>query len=369
MHRAALSPRRRPDPLRVMTGILGAVLLAACSTGAPPTAPAGTNASPDASSAASPSAGAPSTSLTVYSGRSEELVGPLLERFETASGISVEARYGDSAELASLLLEEGDRSPADVFFSQDAGALGAVAEGGLLAPLDPEVLGRVEARFQDDDGRWVGVSGRARVLAYSTERLTEADLPRSVTDLTEPAWAARIGWVPTNASLQAFVTAFRQLEGEDAASAWLEGIVANDPVVYENNTGAVEGVAAGEVDVALVNHYYLMQLLAENGPEYPVANHFFAGGDLGSLVNVAGAGILSSSERADAAAELVDYLVSEDAQTYFSEETFEYPLVDGMAADPGLPALDEIESPEIDLDRLADLQGTVELMREVGALD
>ncbi len=368
MDRAALAPRRRSHHVGVVTVMLGAILLAACSTGAPPTAPVGTSASRDPSPAGSASAG-PSTSLTVYSGRTEELVGPLLEQFETASGIAVQARYGDSAELAALLLEEGDRSPADVFFSQDAGALGALAEEGLLAPLDPEVLGRVDARFQDDEGRWVGVSGRARVLAYSTERLSEADLPGSVTDLTDPAWAGRIGWAPTNASLQAFVTAFRQLEGEEAARAWLEGIVANDPVVYASNTDAVQGVAAGEVDVALVNHYYLMRLLAENGPEYPVANHFFPGGDLGSLVNAAGAAILSSSERADAAAELVDYLLSEDAQTYFSEETFEYPLVGGMAADPGLPALDEIETPEIDLNALADLQGTVELMRETGAVD
>jgi iron(III) transport system substrate-binding protein len=207
------------------------------------------------------------------------------------------------------------------------------------------------------------------VLAYSTERLSQDELPASVTELTDPAYAGRIGWAPTNASLQAFVTAFRQLEGEDAARAWLEGMVANDPVTYASNTDAVEGVAAGEVDVALVNHYYLMRLLAENGPEYGVANHFFPGGDLGSLVNVAGAGIMASSQRSDAAATLIEYLVAEDAQTYFAEETYEYPLVEGMAADPGLPALDEIDSPEIDLNTLADLQGTVELMRDTGALD
>nr|MDQ3553708.1 iron ABC transporter substrate-binding protein [Chloroflexota bacterium] len=295
----------------------------------------------------------------------------LLEEFETASGIAVEARYGDTAELASLILEEGDagRIQADVFFAQDAGALGAVSEAGLFAPLDAAVLERVDARFRDDEGRWVGVSGRARVLAYSTDRLSEDELPASVTELTDPAWAGRIGWAPTNASLQAFVTAFRQLDGEDAARAWLEGMVANDPVTYSGNTDAVEGVAAGEADVALVNHYYLMRLLDENGPEYPVANHFFPGGDLGSLVNVAGAGIMAASQRADAAATLVEYLVGEEAQTYFAEETYEYPLVEGMAADAGLPALDEIDSPEIDLNTLADLQGTVGLMRETGALD
>ncbi|MBA3797402.1 MAG: iron ABC transporter substrate-binding protein [Chloroflexi bacterium] len=364
----------RPNRGALASGILIALLAAACSsspgTGAS-SEPSASSTAPSATSGTSPSLELPSGSLTVYSGRSEELVAPLLEQFEADTGLTVEARYGDTAELAALILEESeaDRIQADVFFAQDAGALGAIAEADLFAPLDTAVLERVDPRFRDDEGRWVGVSGRARVLAYSTERLSEADVPSSVTDLTDPAWAGRIGWAPTNASLQAFVTAFRQLEGEEAARAWLEGMVANDPVAYTSNTDAVEGVAAGEVDVALVNHYYLMRLLAENGPEYPVANHFFPGGDLGSLVNVAGAGIMASSQRADAAATLIEYLVGEEAQTYFAEETYEYPLVDGMAADAGLPALDEIESPEIDLNSLADLQGTVELMRDTGALD
>lgn len=354
------------------TAVLSAVLVAACSSApgasSPGTSPGGPSA-PAGTAATSPEL--PGGSLTVYSGRAEELVGPLLEEFEAESGITVAARYGDTAELAALILEESaaNQVQADVFFAQDAGALGAVAEAGILAPLDAEALETVDPRFRDDEGRWVGVSGRARVLAYSTERLSEEELPTSITQLTDPAWAGRIGWAPTNASLQAFVTAFRQLEGDDAARAWLEGIVANEPIVYPNNTGAVEGVAAGEVDVALVNHYYLMRLLAESGPEYPVANHFFPGGDLGSLVNVAGAGILASTDNAAAAASFVDYLLSEDAQAYFAEETYEYPLVEGVAADPGLPSLSEIESPEIDLNSLADLQGTVDLMRDVGALD
>jgi iron(III) transport system substrate-binding protein len=364
----------RPTLSALASGIVIAALAAACSS-SPGT---GATSEPIASSIApsmTPGDGASSEpqgeSLTVYSGRSEELVAPLLDQFETDTGLTVEARYGDTAELAALILEESEAGQiqADVFFAQDAGALGAVAEAGLFTSLDEAVLERVDPRFRDDEGRWVGVSGRARVLAYSTERLSQDELPASVTELTDPAYAGRIGWAPTNASLQAFVTAFRQLEGEDAARAWLEGMVANDPVTYASNTDAVEGVAAGEVDVALVNHYYLMRLLAENGPEYGVANHFFPGGDLGSLVNVAGAGIMASSQRSDAAATLIEYLVAEDAQTYFAEETYEYPLVEGMAADPGLPALDEIDSPEIDLNTLADLQGTVELMRDTGALD
>lgn len=305
--------------------------------------------------------------LIVYSGRSESLVGPVMESFSEATGIEVEVKYADTAELAALLLEEGDRSPADIYFAQDAGALGAVADAGLLAMLPATLLAAVPAGFSDADGRWMGVSGRARTAAYTTTE--ELELPDSILDFTDPEWSGRIGWAPANGSFQAFVTALRVTEGEEAARAWLEGILANSPVAYPKNTAAVEGVAAGEVDVAFVNHYYLLQLQAERGDEYPVAQEFFGGGDPGSLVNVAGVGIVASSDQPEEAAAFVEYLLSDAVQAYFSGSTFEYPLIDGVDADPRLPALDTIEAPDVDLSELADLKGTVELLQEVGAID
>ena len=293
--------------------------------------------------------------LTVYSGRSLSLVGPVLEQFTEATGIEVETKYADTAELAALLFEEGQRSPADVFFAQDAGALGAVADAGLFAQLDEATLERVAPGFRDADGFWVGISGRARTAAYTT--LKDIELPDSILDFTAPEWSGRIGWVPANGSFQSFVTALRVIEGEDATRAWLEGIIANDPVVYPKNSAAVEGVAAGEVDVAFVNHYYLLELMAENGPDYPVAQKFFDGGDPGSLINVAGIGRLASTDQPDAATALVEFLLGEQAQTYFADETYEYPLIAGVSADPRLPALDTIEAPQVDLNDLADLQG------------
>jgi iron(III) transport system substrate-binding protein len=305
--------------------------------------------------------------LTVYSGRSESLVGPIIERFREATGLDVEVRYGDTAELAAVLLEEGQRSPADLFFSQDGGALGAVAAAGLLEPLDAELLERVPAELRDPEGRWVGVSGRARTVAYTTRE--EIAVPDSILDFTDPSWSGRIGWVPGNGSFQAFVTALRVVEGEDAARSWLQGIMANDPVVYDSNASAVEGVAAGEVDVAFVNHYYLLQLIAEHGPEFPVAQRFFAAGDVGSLVNVAGLGRLTTTDQPEDAHAFIDYMLGEDAQRYFAEQSFEYPLIDGVAADPRLPELASLESPAVDLSSLADLRGTVEMLRDVGAID
>jgi iron(III) transport system substrate-binding protein len=358
-----------PAPLRRRSGLLlgfsAAALLALLAQAGAFAQEASPSAAPT-SPAGSPTGAA--GSLTVYSGRSESLVGPLLERFEAETGIDVEVRYGDSAELAALLLEEGDRSPADLFFSQDAGALVAVAASGALAPLDPAVLDRVDARFRDPEGHWVGTSGRARVAAYSTEQ-PDLVLPDSIHGFTDPAWQGRLGWAPTNGSFQAFVTALRLLEGEEAARAWLEGILANAPVAYDGNAAAVEGVAAGEVDAALVNHYYALELAAEHGGDFPVANHYFAAGDTGSLVNVAGVGQLATSAQPDAAAALVDFLLGAEAQAYFADTTFEYPLIDGVTPDPRLPALASIEAPDLDLSDLADLQGTVALLRDVGAID
>jgi iron(III) transport system substrate-binding protein len=305
--------------------------------------------------------------LTVYSGRSESLVGPVVDDFTAATGVEVDVKYADTAELAAILLEEGDRSPADVYFAQDAGALGAVADAGLLSRLPDDVLAVVPARFSDIDGEWVGVSGRARTAAYTTSEPLE--LPDSIVDFTAPEWSGRIGWAPANGSFQAFVTALRVIEGDDLARGWLEGILANDPVAYPSNTAAVEGVAAGEVDVAFVNHYYLLRLLAEHGNDFPVAQMFFGGGDPGSLVNVAGVGQLASTDQPEASLAFIEYLLGPDAQTYFSESTYEFPLLQGISADPRLPAIDSIEAPDIDLSDLADLQGTVELLRGVGAID
>ncbi len=305
--------------------------------------------------------------LTVYSGRSESLVGPVIEAFTEATGIGVEVKYADTAELAAILLEEGDRSPADVYFAQDAGALGAVADAGLLADLPADVLSTVPAGFSDADGQWAGVSGRARTAAYTTSEAIE--LPGSILDFTDPEWSGRIGWAPANGSFQAFVTALRVIEGEEVARDWLEGILANDPVAYPKNTAAVEGVAAGEVDVAFVNHYYLLRLLAENGEDYPVAQQFFGGGDPGSLINVAGVGQVATTNQPEASLAFIEYLLGEAAQSYFSASTYEFPLLEGVDADPRLPAIESIEAPDVDLSDLADLQGTVELLREVGAID
>jgi iron(III) transport system substrate-binding protein len=308
------------------------------------------------------------TKLTVYSGREEELVEPLFERFEKDTGVEVDVRYGDSAELAATIAEEGDNSPADVFFAQDPGSLGAIEQEGLLAELPDEILDRVPERFRDPDGHWVGTSGRARVVAYNTDELSKDQLPNSILGYTDPRWKGKIGLPPTNASFQAFVSAMVLTLGEERTRQWLEGIKSNEPKLYEKNTPVVEAVAAGEIQVGFVNHYYLY-LVKEEQPDAPVANDFLPGNDPGALVSVAGAGILEGAEHDDAARRFVEFLLSDEGQRFYVDEAeeAEYPLLEGMQPKAGLPALEQLQGPQIELDKLgAQLEKTLELLNEVG---
>lgn len=303
--------------------------------------------------------------LTVYSGRGESLVGALLERFEAETGIRVRVRYAGTAQLAVAILEEGDRSPADIYYAQDAGALGALADAEALAVLPNALLNQVDPKFRDSDGRWVGTSGRARVLVISPERVPEP--PGSIFELTEPQWSGRVGWAPTNGSFQAFVTAMRQIHGEEATEDWLRAMLANGVREYPKNSPQVQAVHDGELDIGLVNHYYLYRFLDED-PNFRAANHFTDPGLAGALINIAGVGMLSASDNRDNALRFVEYLLGEHAQEYFRDQTSEYPLAAGIAARPELAPLDELDPPSLALTSLADLEGTLALLQEVGAL-
>ena len=352
---------RRPRRWVAFVGALS-LLLAACGAENDGDEPGATGQDTEEAGAAEPSG-----PITVYSGRNEELVGSIFDDFTAETGIEVEVRYGDTAELAATILEEGDASPADVYVAQDAGALGALEAEGILAALPDDVLDLVDPLFRSRDGNWTGTTGRVRVLGYNTDALDEDEVPDTVVDLTDPEWEGRIGWAPTNGSFQAFVTAMRIEEGDETTREWLEGIIANDPAEFENNTAIVEGLGRGEVEVGLVNHYYLARFLAED-PDFPVDNKYLPG-DIGGLVNIAGAGVLASSEEQDAATELIRYLLSEEVQTHFGQVTdaLEFPVRDGIES-PELPSLEEIDPPDVDLSDLEDLQGTLEMLREVGAL-
>ena len=309
-----------------------------------------------------------SGTLTVYSGRSEDLIQPLIDRFQEDSGINVTVRYAGSADLAATILEEGDSSPADVFFAQDPASLGAIALDGRFATLPDDMLEKVPATFSDSDGMWVGISGRARVVVYDSTVVDPTTLPPTEDGLTAPEWAGRVGIAPTNGSFLAFVAAKILLNGEAATLAWLEGMAANRAPTFPKNSAIVTAVNGGQVESGLVNHYYLLRALAED-PDAVGRNHFFTTPSAGSLVMPAGAGILASSAHSDEASEFVAFLLSSDAQTYFADETFEYPLVPGIAANSQLPPIDTIPAPELDLSLLATtLDTATDLVARAGLL-
>lgn len=306
--------------------------------------------------------------FTVYSGREEELIGPLIDQLEDDLGTEVEVRYGDSAELAAQLLEEGDSTDADLFFSQDAGALGALAGNGMLANLDESVLDQVDAKYRDADGQWVATSARARVVAYNPDLAPEVTEMDSVDDLLDDQYANQIGFAPTNASFQAFVTALRVQRGDDAARAWLEDFAALDPEAFDENSDILAAVDRGEIAAGLINHYYWHQAAAETGADNMTAQiHYLDSDDPGALINVAGVGVIESADDTDTAGDAVEFLLSEQAQTFFADETAEYPVVDGISSqEHDLQPLTQLQGPDIDLNDLESLQETLTMLEEVG---
>lgn len=319
----------------------------------------------DSDSAEATATGTEEATLVVYSGRDEDLVDPLIAQI----GGDIEVDYsGNTNAQAAKILEEGAATPADVFFGQDAGALGVLDDAGALAPLPEDILQLVPEQYRAADGTWIATSARARVLAYNTDQVQAADLPSGIDGLLEPQWRGRIGYAPTNASFQAFVTALRVQRGEDGARQWLEGFVANEPVAFEGNGPLMTAVNDGQVAVGLTNHYYWYPFKDEHGEDAPIALHYFAPGDPGALVNVAGAAVLAASDNQEAAQQFLRDLLSVDAQTYFANETAEYPVIEGVESEYDLPPLQDLGVSDIDLGDLASLEQTQALLTEVGII-
>jgi iron(III) transport system substrate-binding protein len=301
--------------------------------------------------AVSPAAAGSGGTLTVYSGRTQELIQPLIDEFSGDTGIDVEVRYGDSADLALLIDEEGDQTPADVFISQSPGATGFLDGAGRLRKIDQDVLELVNPRYRAADDRWIGVSGRVRVLVYNTDLVKPRDLPDSVFDLTKAKYEDQVALAPTNGSFQDFVTAMRELSGERRTKKWLEGMEANGSSAYANNSAIVEAVGRGEVPMGLVNHYYAA-LAKDADPSIPVENHVFESNDVGSVILVTAAAVIDETDDRRLAERFVQYLLSKPAQTHLAEDEFEYPLARGVKALGDLPPLAEVEAPQLDLSSL-----------------
>lgn len=347
--------------------VLALLSFSACKSGSPdPVASEGSGATEVAGAEATDEAG--EQIVTLYCGRNEAMVAPLIAQFEEATGIDVRVNYAGSGQLAATMLEEGDNSPADVFLSQDSATLGLLEREGVLAPLPEEVLGRVSSSFRSSSGHWVGTSGRARVVTYNTESVSPADLPATIDGFTDPAWKGRVGWSPENASFQSFLTIYAQMNGPEATRTWVQGMLDNEARAFPSNTPGVIAVANGEIDAMITNHYYLYRVVAEQGPDTPIANHYLRDSGAGSLVNVSGVAIRAGAENAEPALALVEFLLSEPAQVHFANENAEFPVIEGVETTQGLPDIASLQAPEVDLGGLDDLEVAVTILQETGAL-
>ena len=333
---------------RLIAAVLAAVLVAGACSGDEARSLEGSAAQIYAGECA----GSTGRSVTVYSGRSENLIGPLLEAFACETGVAVETRWGSSTDLALLLAEEGDRTSADVYMSRSPGPVGFLESRGLLGTIDAGVLDLSAEQNRSKSGTWVGFSGRKRVLVHNLDAVAPGDLPRSVFDLTDERYRDRVAIPATNGSFLDWFTVFRDQHGTDVATEWLDDMVSNGARYYPNNRSIVEAAGRGEIDMGLVNHYYQYQEAAAAGADHRAANHDFDDDDIGSLLIITAATITAASENPEEANELIAYLLSEPVQHYLTTETLEYPLAADVTPAAVLPPLKALEIGTVDLDAL-----------------
>lgn len=307
-------------------------------------------------------------SIVVYNAQHEELLQEIAPKFTKETGIEVELRNGSDSELAAQLIAEGDQSPADVFLTENSPAMSAVERAGLLTELDPSITAPIPQQYKPSSGLWTGFVARSTVLVYNTSQITEEELPDSLLELAEPKWAGKVSFSPTGADFQAIVAAVVELEGEDKARAWLEGLKANG-TVYDNNLVVLEGVNSGETAIGIEYHYYWYRDQAESGDlSDNSALHWFGDQDPGAFVSVSGAGVLGSSEHRSDAEKFVEYLVSEEGQQALADSyALEYPLNPAVQLDPPVKPFDELEPPRVEVSDL-DNDKAVALLTEVGFL-
>ncbi|MGB0638262.1 MAG: extracellular solute-binding protein [Myxococcota bacterium] len=304
--------------------------------------------------------------LTIYSGRGESLVGKLFEQLPNDVPFELEVQYGNTAEMVTRLMTEGEQSPADVIFAQDSGHLGVLSKRGLLAELSETTLAQVDPQFRDGQGKWVGTSGRLRVLVYNQDKLPEDRLPRSLKDLADPKWKGKLGWAPTNGSFHAHVSALRHGWGDDETRDWLTAVQANLPTAYSKNAPQVVAAQDGAIELGWVNHYYLHRL---NKDGRKAQNWSFPESqDLGNILMVSGVGVRAGSPNKEAAEAFVMWLLSPSVQNYFAQEGFEYPTRPGISTHPDVPPLKPDQLAQVKQDHLADLASTREMLSQLGLL-
>jgi iron(III) transport system substrate-binding protein len=305
----------------------------------------------------------------VYSGQHEQTVQALVKDFEARTGAEVALRSGGEGELANQLLQEGNASPADVFYAENPPAISAVDAKKLLAPVDPATLGAVTQSVSSASGHWVGVTARSVALVFNTGKVTETALPASIMDLASPAWKGKLALAPSETDFQPVVTAVAKLKGVEAAASWLKGLRANAKI-YADDEALVAAVDRGEETAGLLDHYYWFRLKDEApGGKVHSELHYFQPGDAGALITISGAGVLASTKHPGLAQAFVAYLVSEPAQRIIAaSKSWEYPLRPGVTAAAGLHQFASLTPAPLTNAELGDGSQALDLLKRVGLL-
>lgn len=350
--------------MKIRTNALAGIALAA--TAALGLAACGSAASTSPSSAAAD--GKMSGEITVYNAQHESLTKEWVDAFTAETGVKVTMRQGSDTEMSNQIIQEGKASPADVFLTENSPAMAQVENAGLFADVDKATIDQVPAEFRPSTNKWTGIAARSTVLVYDKAKLTEDQLPKSMLDLAKPEWKGKWAASPSGADFQAIASALLELKGEAATEEWLKGMKENYKA-YKGNSTAMKAVNAGEVDAALIYHYYYYGDQAKTGENSKnVTPYYFKNQDPGAFVSVSGGGVLQSSKNAAAAQAFVKFITGKKGQEILQKGTsFEYAIASGVPANEKLVPLTELQAPTVDPAKLNSAKVT-ELMTKAGLL-
>ena len=328
--------------------------LAACGSGSP--APAATAGE------------AGSGEITVYNAQHESMTKAWAEEFTKETGIKVTLRQGKDSEMSNQIIQEGDKSPADVFITENSPAMTQVENAGLFADLTDEVKKQVPEEYRPSTNKWTGVAARSTVFVYNKEKLTEDKLPKSLVDLANPEWKGRWGASPSGADFQAIVSAYLELKGEAETEKWLTAMKENFKG-YQGNGAVMKAVNAGEIEGGVIYHYYYYGDQAKTGENSKnIASHYFKNQDPGAFVSISGGGVLNSSKNKANAEKFLAFITGKKGQELLQTgKDFEYTVGSDVPSNEKLTPLAELDPPTVDASKLNSKKVT-ELMTKAGLL-
>jgi iron(III) transport system substrate-binding protein len=351
--------------MKIRKNALAGIALAATATLGLAACGSGASTAPSSSAA---TGGTISGEITVYNAQHESLTKEWVDAFTAETGVKVTMRQGSDTEMSNQIIQEGQASPADVFLTENSPAMAQVENAGLFADVDKATIDQVPAEFRPSTNKWTGIAARSTVLVYDKAKLTEDQLPTSMLDLAKPEWQGKWAASPSGADFQAIVSALLELKGEAATEEWLQGMKANSKA-YKGNSTAMKAVNAGEVDAALIYHYYYYGDQAKTGENSKnVTPYYFKNQDPGAFVSVSGGGVLNSSKNAAAAQAFVKFITGKKGQEVLQKGTsFEYAIASDVPANEKLVPLAELQAPTVDPAKLNSAKVT-ELMTKAGLL-